>query len=274
MAGENTASKKDAEKANEAEDNDARQRSTISFPYEDLGSAFEIAQAIHSNVGMGEAEDEQVAAWTNQSHRSSGFRSQMGAARLFGLIESTSGRHRLGEVGRMIVDPQRTRDARVRAFMNVPLYNAVFEKYKGGVLPPTAAFERDIQGLGVSEKMKDRARRGLEKSAEFAGFFEQGRNRLVRPGIAVREEGEPRKPEREEAPQKNGGGDGGFGNQDALIVGLFRKLPPPAAEWAEEDRLKWLQTAANIFDLVYQGDCGGFVITPARAERSPRPRDH
>jgi len=57
------------------------------------------------------------------------------------------------------------------------------------------------------------------------------------------------------------------------LVGLFRKLPPPEAEWSEGDRLKWLQTAANIFDLVYTGDCGGFVISPARAERSPRPRD-
>ena len=278
MAGENTASKKDSEKAGEADDNDARQRSTISFPYEDLGSAAEIAQAIHSNVGMGDGEDEQVAAWTNQSHKSSGFRAQMGAARLFGLIESSSGRHRLAELGRMIVDPQRTREARVRAFLNVPLYNAVFEKYKGGVLPPTAAFERDIQGLGVSEKMKDRARRGLEKSAEFAGFYEQGKTRLVRPGIAVREEPETRKPETGEdsqpTPKNKNGGDDGFGSQDALIIGLFRKLPQPAAEWAEEDRQKWLQTAANIFDLVYKGDCAGFHITPARADRSPRPRDH
>ena len=113
--------------------------------------------------------------------------------------------------------------------------------------------------------------------ASITGFFEQGRNRLVRPGIAVREEGEAREPETSEdspTPKNKNGGDDGFGNQDALIIGLFRKLPQPAAEWAEEDRLKWLQTAANIFDLVYQGDCGGFVITPARAERSPRPRDH
>jgi hypothetical protein len=54
------------------------------------------------------------------------------------------------------------------------------------------------------------------------------------------------------------------------LAGLFRKLPPPESDWAEADRLKWLQTAANIFDLVYK-DCGGFSISPARAERSPRP---
>jgi len=65
-----------------------------------------------------------------------------------------------------------------------------------------------------------------------------------------------------------------FGQQDELIIGLFKKLPEPASEWNEADRLKWLQTAANIFDLVYTGDSGGFCIVPARADRCPRPHDH
>jgi hypothetical protein len=34
-------------------------------------------------------------------------------------------------------------------------------------------------------------------------------------------------------------------------------------------RLKWLQTAANIFDLVYRGE-GGITVSLTRAERSPR----
>ncbi len=157
----------------------------------------------------------------------------------------------------------------------MPLYAAVFEKYRGGVLPPTAAFERDIQGLGVAEKMKDRARRCLERSADQAGFFEQGRDRLVRPG--VREGGEnapPPAPPQEEPESKGKGDGGGFGDHDALIVGLFRKLPPPESDWSDSDCMKWLQTAANIFDLVYKGEGGGFNISPARADRSPRPGDH
>jgi hypothetical protein len=282
MAGENTASVKVNDKAGEGDE--GRQRSTISFPYEDLSSAFEIAQAIHTNVGMGDCEDEQIAAWTKQSHKSSGFRLQMAAARLFGLIESTAGRHRLGELGRMIVDPQRTREARVRAFLNCPLYSAVFEKYKGGVLPPTAAFERDIQLLGVSEKMKDRARRGLEKSAEFAGFFEQGKDRLVRPGIAIREEGESaRKADSDEVAHdenlnRNGGGGGGGRRLHPFIQGLLDTIPEipnptEKPEWPVVDRVKWLQTAANIFDLIYKGD-GGISVSHARADRSPRHDDH
>jgi len=162
----------------------------------------------------------------------------------------------------------------VRAFLAIPLYRTVFEKYRGGVLPPSAALERDFVSLGVAEKQKERARQVFERSAEQAGFFESGRNRLVMPAVAIKQEGTAPVVEEEKSDPKKGGGGGGFGDHDALIIGLFRKLPQPAAEWSEEDRLKWLQTAADIFDLVYEGDCGGFIISPARAERSPRPRDH
>jgi hypothetical protein len=51
----------------------------------------------------------------------------------------------------------------------------------------------------------------------------------------------------------NGAGDGGFGDHDPLVLGLFRKLPEPDEDWPAKDRLKWLQTGANIFDLVYKG---------------------
>src|SRR2546423_1484643 len=52
-----------------------------------------------------------------------------------------------------------------------------------------------------------------------------------------------------------------------------RVRAPQPTQWSGTQYcLKWFQTVANVFDLVYQGDCGGFVISPARAERSPRPR--
>ena len=60
---------------------------------------------------------------------------------------------------------------------------------------------------------------------------------------------------------------------DPLILGLFRKLPEPEADWPAAGHLKWLQTAANIFDLLYTVDGGGIVVSLARAERSPRPHD-
>jgi len=273
MPGENVSSVEEA-RAKAQEESEGRKRSAIGFPYDDLKSAVELAQAIHNNVGSGECADDQLSAWTNQSPKSSGYRMQIAAARMFGLIDSAvAGRYRLSQLGRLVVDPKRDREARAQAFLRVPLYNAVFEKYRGGVIPPAAALERDMEGLGVAGKVKDRARRVFERSAQQAGFFEQGRNRLVMPGIAERGE-DGGTPPKDEEQRKNGGNAGGGGSNTPgmhpFIQGLLRTLPDPDADWPLAQRVKWLQTAANIFDLIYKGD-GGIEVRPAPAQRSPRP---
>ena len=43
---------------------------------------------------------------------------------------------------------------------------------------------------------------------------------------------------------------------DLLIQGLVDKLPKPSGIWSLDDRVKWLRTAASIFDLVYKADNG------------------
>ncbi len=40
----------------------------------------------------------------------------------------------------------------------------------------------------------------------------------------------------------------------AFIVGLLDTLPPPATVWPKQYRQKWLQTAENIFSLIYQDE--------------------
>lgn len=41
---------------------------------------------------------------------------------------------------------------------------------------------------------------------------------------------------------------------EPLIKGLIEKLPPSSEKWALVDRAKWLNAAANIFDLMYEDD--------------------
>src|SRR5260221_13782494 len=86
----------------EADAKDGRQRSTIGFPYNDMDSAEEVAKAIFGNVGTSTCSAAaQLAPWMGQSPKSSGFRSQLSAARLFGLIESDDAEsYRLTELGR------------------------------------------------------------------------------------------------------------------------------------------------------------------------------
>jgi hypothetical protein len=223
-----------------------RQRSKISFPYMDLKAAIEMATAIHNHVGGGECEDDQLGAWTKQSHKSSTFRVQIYAARIFGVLEGEGGKHKLSELGRAIVDPNRAREAKAQAFLNVPLYKAIFENYRGGVLPPSAVLLRDMVGLGVAEKQKDRARLVFERSAEQAGFFEQGKDRLVLPGVPT--SSEPPSPEE----KRTGGNGGDQPPRDPLIEGLFKEVPARGTEWSADDQIRWLETAAHIFALVFK----------------------
>jgi hypothetical protein len=232
------------------EETQGRQRSTIGFPYADLNSAVDLANAIHSHVGSGDCDDDQLAAWTDQSVKSSGFRTQIYAARMFGVLEGEGSRHRLSDLGRAIVDPNRTREARARAFQMVPLYRAIFEGHRGGVIPPTAALEREMVGLGVAEKQKDRARQVFERAAEQAGYFEHGRNRLVMPGIAPGSQREEEKPREED---RNGGGGGNEPPEiDPIIGGLLKRLPKSGAEWPEAERKLWLQLLEGSFKLIYK----------------------
>lgn len=242
------------EAAVDADDGQGRQRSTISFPYADLNSSLAIAQAIHGNVGLGDCDDGQLSAWTNQSLKSSTFRVQLAAARLFGLMATDgTGRHRLTELGRMAVDPNRAREARSRAFLQVPLFKAVFDNYNGGVMPPPAALARDMVGLGVAEKTKDRARQVFERSAEQAGFFAHGKNRLVMPAISMPADVPSDKPDdRDRDDDDNGGGGGGGGGgKDPLIRALIQKLPTSGSDWSADDRVTWLQMISMAFQMTY-----------------------
>jgi len=55
-------------------------------------------------------------------------------------------------------DSERGRAAKVAAFLNVELFRAMYEQYRGNVLPPPPAIERQVEQLGVSPKQKERAR--------------------------------------------------------------------------------------------------------------------
>lgn len=277
MTDASVATANQTEPATEGKAPQKRQRSAVAFAYIDLKDVMEVATAIHDHVGSGDCDEHQLSAWLNKSQKSSGFRILLSTARLFGLIETdTAASFRLTVLGRRAVDPTQAREAKARAFLTVPLYSAIFEKYKGGVLPPAAALEREMMQIGVAEKQIRTARLVMERSAQYASFLEHGKDRLVMPGIAPDASREPASPD--ESERRLGGGAGGSGGggkpRHPFIEGLLKTLPDPDSEeeWPREKRVKWLQTAANIFDLIYKGE-GGIEVHPAMAQRSPRPHE-
>jgi hypothetical protein len=135
--------------------------------------------------------------------------------------------------------------------LNVPLYSAIFESHNGGTIPPTAALERELVGLGVAEKQKGRARQVFERSADQAGFFEHGRNRLVMPGVVLRSDKAPEPDKTKEGTEGGGAGNGGNGGQiDPVVKALIDKLPKKAP-WPLDERVMWLQMLSMAFQLAY-----------------------
>lgn len=254
-----------------AEDKRAYQRSTIEFPYNDLDDAVEIAKAIHTNAGLSCTLD-QLAAFLRQSMTSGTFRGRVASAGTFRLTEHSAGEVRLTDLGRQIVDSAQEPMARAESFMQVPLYEAVYQKYRGYTLPPASALEREMMALGVAAKQTDKARQAFMRSARQAGFFVHGEDRLVKPAFNQAPTTRPIEPapNGEKPIVKSGGNEPPRGDLHPFIQGLLQTLPPPETEWPAIARQKWLQTAANIFDLIYKGD-GGIRVEAATAPRSPRP---
>lgn len=240
----------------------SKERSTIAFPYDDLDAATSIAEAIYEISGLGACEADQIAGKIDMSPKSSGFRVRLASARTFGLTESDAGDYKLTELGQRIVDSDKAPTARVDAFLAVPLYRRIFETYKGAQLPGNSALEKQVVDFGVSSKQANRARQVFARSAQQAGFFELGgSNRLVKPAVANRpdESGNGGGPESPPPPPTRP-------KLDPFVQGLIDKLPASGTSWGTADRVKWLQAAAHIFDLMYKD---GGEITVEATESMP-----
>jgi hypothetical protein len=170
-------------------------RSTIAFPYGDLGDAIKIAEGLLKGGGVAMTRD-QLGAAMGQASGSGSFNTKVNTARTFGVMETSGGKYQLTELGFEIVDPARQREAMITAFLNVELYRRTYEEFKGKRLPPRPhGLERAFQTFGVAPKQTDKARWAFEKSARMAGFFPNGdEDRLVMP-FGVAPAPEPNSPE-------------------------------------------------------------------------------
>lgn len=257
-------------------------RSTIAFPYLDLDTGVEVARAVYSRAGRSACDLDELAAEMNQT-MSGAFRLKTGTARTFDLVEK-EGRNsiKLTTVGQRIVTPDDERAARVDAFLSVPLYARIYEVYRGNLLPPAKALEREMQTLGVAPKQTDKARQAFERSARQAGFFESGEGRLVKPRLENSDRRNDEQKSVEQPPRANQyiehsgrgtiGSGGGHSELHPFIQGLLKTLPPAPVDsdpptWTIRERVKWLRTAASIFGLIYADEQGGEIEISAEEGR-------
>jgi len=237
-----------------------RERSTILFPYGDLDSGIKVAKAVH-RVGGTNCQMETLAAELKLKATAGGFRLMIYTAKIFGLVTYGQGTIQLTTLGQQITDQKQEKLARVTAFLLVPLYKQIYEKFKAGTLPQQAtALESEMLNLGVAKKQTDKARQSFQRSAQQAGFFAYGQDRLVMPATGP---GEPAPPPKDPEPDPNAGrqhredGGGSGGGRHPFIAGLLKELPAEGAEWTTDERRKWLQAAAMIFDIIYKNGGSG-----------------
>jgi hypothetical protein len=253
-----------AEAVDPSPEKDKRERSQIVFPYSDMKEGIAVAQAIWENVASGSCELSQLAAWLNHDSVTSGsFRGKVNAARIFGLVDTGPNMVKLTALGRRVVDPQKGAAAKVEAFLTVPLYRAIYERYAGSLLPNNVGLEREMAELGVAAKQADKARQAFQRSAAEAGFFRQGQNKLVKPAITSAGETEPR----DEQERSGSGGGNGQPPMHPFIEGLVKTLPAAGTVWPDAGQQQWLDAAKAIFKLIYPAP------ENSKPSPTPEPRD-
>jgi hypothetical protein len=222
-----------------------RGRSEITFPYGDLADAEAVAKALHACGGNSVPQD-RLAAELQSTVKSSGFRTKVATAKVFGVVQGR-GDLTLTPLGHELVDASKAADARVKAFLSVPLFSAIFEAHKGQVLPPQQGLENEIARLGVPEKQKVRARQNFQRSAKHAGFFAYGADRLVSPGSAG----------------PTGNGDGSDGKQKerkprvdgqrqipAALDPILSQLLDESDDWPEDTLRAVIKSARQLRDAL------------------------
>lgn len=196
----------------------AQSRSEKRFPVYDLGACVAAADAIHKKGG-GSATDDHLAAYLGYKSANNGaFVNRVAAAKLFGLIEGGPSRRTITQLAQKILMPIRDTDPRqglVEAFMRVPLYQAVYEEFRGKELPPEFGLKNALRTqFGVIPKRTDRAYAALIASAETAGFFDVrgSRTQLIMPTIGPSTTPPPSEEEGSDEESGDGHGDGNGGS--------------------------------------------------------------
>ena len=147
----------------------ARQASAYPFPAYGFATALDIARRVEENGG-GNLTEETLAVSLGLAKNSSAFRLRRLAAQRFNLISKRSSTITTTAIAKSILKPTSREDATRgyrQAFLSIPLFQAVAERYSGQRLPDSNALrnvlEREFQ---VEPKRVRDAEKVLLESAD------------------------------------------------------------------------------------------------------------
>jgi hypothetical protein len=200
----------------------------------------------------------QLASALKQKETSGSFRVKVTAAKMFGVVGGRGDGLVLTPLGNALVDPKRRRKARVDAFLNIPLYAALYEgaQQRSGMMPENLrTIEQEIIRLGVVENQAETARLAFTRSARFAGFLEHGKDRLIMPALNDVPDEDDQEHD-DEGDLGNGGGEVSLPGKPTILVEVFKMLPGEGEPFEPGARRDWQRLLTATLDMLYQDSKG------------------
>ena len=236
----------------------------------DLNASLVLAKTVREKGGD-TCSPEQLGAWLDYKNtKGGGYVARVYAAKAFGLIETVQGKYRITPRAESIlyeVTPQAKTQALRDAFMGVPMFRSIYERYKGTQLPVELGMNNLLRTYyHVPPDRVSTAYRVLMDSADSAGFFHQGRRtQLVEPVIGTpsfatpeaTNDGGEASSERPGPKYWNGGRGGGsdggseLPSRGKLLDGMWEELPEEQA-WDEDGLAYWLETFERLLRVRYR----------------------
>ena len=247
-----------------------RVKSTIAFPYYDLNSVLSLPRAIHENFGSRCSPDQLAAILNHENARSGSFGLKTAAGQQFGLITRDKSNFAITHLGLSVLHKESEVQAKIAAFLEVPLFKKVYERYKGLTLPGDLGLEMEMVEMGVTHKSADRARQVFQRSAEQAGLFWLGRNRIVLPkGVSDSwianqtqstdnnelestslslSSSQSAEVQMDISPSSRPTGIEGL---PPAVIGVLTTLPPPGTAWQKVDIDAWSEMFRQVLMISY-----------------------
>jgi hypothetical protein len=227
-----------------------RERSQIKFPYTDIDDAVLVASKIKELHGQSCGLDQLAVGLGSKSIASGSFRTKLATASTFGAVKNTRGSVELTDLGHRLADEHTRPAALVDAFLHVPLYKEIYDRYYQKSLPGDAGLESDMRNLKVAASQTVRARQVFQRSAAKAGFFWGGSSRLILPASNSIDHGQPEVGESTPAPEPSPEGRSALANP--LLAALMQRMLPAENEpFSAHERSRFFRALAVNLDAVY-----------------------
>lgn len=151
-----------------------RKKRSRGYPGITLADSISNLRVIQQGMGLGAHDREAIAKALGHEAETGASNRKIGALNMFGLIDRGANGYAITNLGKSLLRPLpgEEPDLLRKAFLNVPLYAEVFEKYKPeGRLPQhiSALLERYF---GILPPSGDYAARAMIQSGKYAGLLD------------------------------------------------------------------------------------------------------